>query len=375
MSSVILQPEIVVIGTRRYRKNLVKNLYRKDGNNDVIEPYREDTDEENRVDREYNDEISCKFEMKKREDDEDYKDIEQQGDGTFKLKMKVAESYFGYIIGRNGEKKSTLERETQTTIRIPHRNKKPDQESDVIVIEGKSKSQVASCRNRLIILITTCRHQASFTHILTFPITFDSFKSRFNEFSRLVMQNCGQDRGLDESLFQSVGKVHLTICTLTLLSQTEIEQARELLDQSRQDFIGQLTGDKGVKVHIRGLEYMNDDPSQVDVLYAKIDTGRDERLQEIADRLMQRFVESGLSKKQFDRVKLHATVMNTLRRQQDNDDEQDVRKERVAFDARNVLKLYGNFDFGEHTLSQVHISLRFSTARDSYYECVHKILI
>lgn len=36
------------------------------------------------------------------------------------------------------------------------------------------------------------------------------------------------------------------------------------------------------------------------------------RLQVIADQLVDRFVASGLMLKEWDRVKLHATVMNTL---------------------------------------------------------------
>lgn len=43
-----------------------------------------------------------------------------------------------------------------------------------------------------------------------------------------------------------------------------------------------------------------------------------QRLQLIADKLLDRFVTSGLMMKEWDRVKLHATVMNTLFRKDPN---------------------------------------------------------
>ncbi len=245
---------------------------------------------------------------------------------------------------------------------------------------------MASCRNRLILLISTARHQRAFTHLLTFPINFDELKSRFATFRELVLKNCGRDRGVDESIFQVPNKFHLTICTLTLLDKNEIEQARDLLDQAKFTFIKELTSDKPLRIRVQGLEYMNDDPSDVDVLYAKINPVNDNQIQQVADKLMLKFVEAGLSKKQYDRVKIHATVMNTLRRAEqstaDSDQQTDefsnmnnnnYSKQRESFDARNILKAYGDFDFGEFLLTEVHMSLRFSVAADGYYECVHKI--
>ena len=37
-----------------------------------------------------------------------------------------------------------------------------------------------------------------------------------------------------------------------------------------QEIIEPLIGSEGLRIAMRGLEYMNDDPSEVDVLYAQI---------------------------------------------------------------------------------------------------------
>ncbi|MGH0158997.1 UNVERIFIED_CONTAM: hypothetical protein FKN15_037710 [Acipenser sinensis] len=70
---------------------------------------------------------------------------------------------------------------------------------------------------------------------------------------------------------------------------------------------------KPLPLEIVGIEYMNDDPAIVDTLYAKVhpEDGSD-KLQLIADQLVKNFVSSGLMTKEWDRVKLHSTVMNTV---------------------------------------------------------------
>lgn len=125
---------------------------------------------------------------------------------------------------------------------------------------------------------------------------------------------------------------------------------------------------------------MNDDPSSVDVLYAKVEPITQDLathpIQSIADQLLNRFVESGLSKRQFDRVKLHATIMHSQLRQDTsgiNVQHSEEAKSRKSFDARNILKLFGDFDFGTYTLRELHLSLRYSSGRDGYFECISKI--
>lgn len=126
---------------------------------------------------------------------------------------------------------------------------------------------------------------------------------------------------------------------------------------------------------------MNDDPSSVDVLYAKIQAGEQAeksvpilnslydilicmvvnlsetyfffffsflllRLQILADRLVDRFSMTGLMQQEYSRVKLHITVMNTLMRRDPTSipgerppEGKRGNKERESFDAMNVMKV------------------------------------
>ena len=101
-------------------------------------------------------------------------------------------------------------------------------------------------------------------------------------------------------------------------------------------------------------------------------TNKETAIQQIADDLMNRFSEAGLCKRQYDAVKIHATVMNTLKRL-DNRPDATVKVERESFDARNILDRFGDFDFGTYDLQEIHLSLRYSVAANGYYECIHKI--
>lgn len=131
-----------------------------------------------------------------------------------------------------------------------------------------------------------------------------------------------------------------------------------------------------LRVRLQGLEYMNDDPSAVDVLYAKIQPGDQAersgitvftvlyfkiwqnkiktslyviyffRLQILADRLVDRFSTTGLMQQEYSRVKLHVTVMNTLMRRDPTSipgerppEGKRGNKERESFDAMNLMKV------------------------------------
>lgn len=70
------------------------------------------------------------------------------------------------------------------------------------------------------------------------------------------------------------------------------------------------------------------------------------RLQILCDRLVDKFVSSGLMHRDYDRVKIHVTVMNTMFRKdpsgaaiQAQSGPRGAMKERESFDASNVLRV------------------------------------
>ncbi|XP_078055609.1 activating signal cointegrator 1 complex subunit 1 [Mustelus asterias] len=344
----VLRPTLINIEGRIYRKNHVKEqVYQNEEEEDFT----------------YSGVVDCM-------DEPCDSALIEQTDRGYRCAMAVPSALYKHIIGKKGETKRRLETETRATITIP----KPGIEGE-IVITGQQRAAVTSAQTRIEVMLESYRRKQPFTHFLSFAINHPTIQEQFVKFKERVLDECSQDRGIDSSIFQNPAKLHLTIGTLALLNEQEITRACELLQKCKEDFISKLTDGKPLVLRMEGIEYMNDDPSMVDVLYGKIQikNGTD-KLQLIADGLLERFVASGLMEKEWDKVKLHATLMNTLFRRDPTVEgranatpgKQNLR-ERESFDARNVLKKYENYHFGEVELDSVHISQRFSTDASGFY--------
>ncbi|XP_075071297.1 activating signal cointegrator 1 complex subunit 1 isoform X2 [Mixophyes fleayi] len=314
----VLRPTLINIGGRIYRKNTVREVsYQNEEEDDF---YRES--------------MQCQDEPC---DDFMVKETEK----GFQCSIDLPSQLFKYIIGKKGETKRNLESETRTSINIPRQGMEGE-----IVITGQHRNGVISARTRIELLAETFRKKQPFTHFLSFALNQQEIQERFLQFKEEVLTKCSKDRGVESTIFQNPAKLHLTIGTLVLLNDNEVTQAYQLLQNCKEEFLDKIVAGKPIQVKMSGIEYMNDDPAMVDVLYAKVQMKDGSgRLQLVADRLMQRFVGSGLMLKDWDRVKLHATVMNTLFRRDPLAEERNTispgkpgQRERESFDSRNLLK-------------------------------------
>lgn len=293
--------------------------------------------------------------------------IIEQTDKGFRCAIDVPSVLYKYIIGKKGETRRRLESDTKTSINIPKQGVEGQ-----IVITGSHKAAVLSAVTRIEVLIDSFRRKQPFTHFLSFPLNDPKVQEGFQKFKDDVLEQCSQDHGVEESIFQNPAKLHLTVGTLALLNDMEVKKACEHL-QDCQNFIRDITEGKPLPLEVTGIEYMNDDPAMVDVLYAKVNVkdGTD-KLQVIADRLVEHFVSAGQMVREWDRVKLHGTVMNTLFRKDSTVEDtggpgRQTMNERESFDARKILKTFGAYRFGEFELNTVLLSQRYSTDCTGYY--------
>lgn len=78
--------------------------------------------------------------------------------------------------------------------------------------------------------------------------------------------------------------------------------------------------------------------------------------------------------RQYDHVKLHVTMINSLFRDNNPDvpgnseRQTNTQKTRQTFDARQILKKYAQYDFGKQRLKDIHLSRRYTTGRDGFYD-------
>ncbi|XP_053269301.1 activating signal cointegrator 1 complex subunit 1 [Pleuronectes platessa] len=291
----------------------------------------------------------------------------EQTDKGYRCAIDVPSVLYKYIIGKKGETRRRLETDTKTSINIPKQGVEGQ-----IVITGSHKAAVSSAVTRVEVLLDGFRRKQPFTHFLSFPLNDPKIQEGFLRFKDEVLEKCSQDHGVDGSIFQNPAKLHLTIGTMSLLNEMEVRKACEHL-QECQNVLREIAGGKPLPLEVTGIEYMNDDPAMVDVLYAKVNVkDRSDKLQAIAERLVEHFVSAGLMVREWDRVKLHGTVINTLfRRDTTGEDTGSSRRqttnEREAFDARNILKEFGAHRFGEFELKTVQLSQRYSTDCTGYY--------
>lgn len=269
----------------------------------------------------------------------------------------------GAIVGSRGTKLREFQETTNTLIKIP----KPD-EPPIIKITGLSERSVASARTQISLFILAKKEKLAITHFVSIRIFSSEIQSNFLKFKKEILQSAAPPRGVEESIFQNSEKLHLTIVPLILLCPEEIEEAKNILLKNQENFAKAFS--KPPKILLKGVEIMNDDPGEVDVLYGKVELENIEdtdRFQRLANEIFDCFSRSGLVKKQFDNVKLHVTLLNSRYRHSDNTKNDSTKNKRVTFDASLILDQYKNFYFGNTVFNQLHLSIR-TPVQSGYYE-------
>ncbi|XP_075169269.1 activating signal cointegrator 1 complex subunit 1 [Haematobia irritans] len=330
MSRDVLAPPLLRMGTNRcYRVNLVHDDFISQQQSAIVAQQKGQTQkaymEEDLYGEDFNDEL----------DGEGYCDIEETANGTFKLSMHVASSFYGGIIGFKGSTKRRIEGETGCDIIIPQKTVASKTSESNIIIKGRSQNNVAKARYKIQLLVTSLRKRMKATHFYGVPTNTGDVRTNFNTLKAQILE--AELPGIGEELFQADHALHLTLGTVVLLDDIERKKAVEVL-QSCREFLTNLKTPFTVK--ISGLEIMNDDPSSVRILYASVIA---DELETFGNNCLQRFVESGLGFNEFNResVKLHMTVMNNRYRERELPDSTSK-----TFDAREILKRWGNFNFG-----------------------------
>nr|XP_047130286.1 activating signal cointegrator 1 complex subunit 1 [Hydra vulgaris] len=152
---------------------------------------------------------------------------------------------------------------------------------------------------------------------------------------------------------------------LQFLNDLELSNTLESITQITKDLYSKhfCNGEK-LCIHLKGLEYMNDDPSEVDVLYAKVEDST-KRIQNFVDELVKTLSSFPCVRKEKESVKLHATLMNTIFRLDDtnnctNFDKPNKcgKKQRVTFDARDIFESFEDFDFARIPVNSIDINVR-----------------
>ncbi|CAH8870187.1 unnamed protein product [Trichobilharzia szidati] len=370
----VLTPEIIHIGSRHYRKNASKQCFAQTFPTSISQIEEISDAEEVDVD-ETDPEIS-----------ELSKNIIMVENG-YTATINVPSMFHKFIIGVQHSKKKLLEDEFRCNIEIPLFSSN----SSVISVTGSSKFNVLSACRRILWIVSDARIRCQPTHFICLPVACQVVKENFQKFRQSVLQAAKKSAahdfmGVDSSVFHSTSTLHFTLVTLVLADKYEIEQACDALETFCKSAKGYELFSRGpLSLTLRGLEYMNDDPDSVHVLYAKLTESPDaQRLQAIANELLNVFTEQNLVSngpyRPDNSVKLHMTLLNSKYRQER--DGQNASSShgfspnaRKPFSITGILKVAGDFCFAENqSFDQLYLCDRLSfDPTTQFHKCCCKI--
>lgn len=342
----VLKPQLVWVDNRCYR------FFDSDAWSDMqsTAPYVEDN-----YPMDYQDEG---------ESDDDIEIVPHKS-SQFKHEFHVAKAFIPFIIGSKHAIQKRIESETKTAMVFPNVGQDRD-----IVITGYEKKGIRTARRRIDMIIESSRKKIKPTHFLSVPLNDGHIIMKFNEFKAHVLSL--NARGIDNTIFQTPSKMHLTLGMLLLLDDAERNLAIEALDHCKEHIIKPIVEKYGkISLRIQGVDIMNDDSAETRVLYGKISKS-DEGLQEIANKTMEYFNGLGIASKWTGNIKLHVTLMNIKYKYSK---EELPTKFTDTFDATEILKAHKDTFFGEITMKQIHISQLHTISSNGYYQATSKICL
>eukprot|EP00756_Hemistasia_phaeocysticola_P054613 Hpha_TRINITY_DN30527_c0_g1::TRINITY_DN30527_c0_g1_i1::g.193724::m.193724/K18666/ASCC1; activating signal cointegrator complex subunit 1 len=233
----------------------------------------------------------------------------EQDTGHYVLELgkeAVLPECYKFVIGSKGATLQQLEQDTGCSIRVPKEG-----EGAGILLRALNETAVLDAKTRIEYLVERSREKLGYTHFLSIPLV-DSVVPRCEELVSGLASLSSAESRVDPSLFQNPRKLHLTTLLLRLYSPEAVRRAVECLRKCEP--ILRRLFNSGDAVHLRGLNYMNDDPQNVDVLYVDVAANetRDKILQ-LVEEVAEVFIMADLaSSREVEHTeKLHATIMNS----------------------------------------------------------------
>lgn len=311
----------------------------------------------------------------------DNEDITTDNKGNFSLKMHVSNTFFRFIIGKRGQTKMNIESETRTHFKIPREG---DNQNNFIHIIGREKSAIALAKKRIEQLVKTSRLKQNITHFVSIPIGLDqNVRERYEQFKSYILSDvkCSTSKGIDESVFQNGMRFHITLRALYLGDLIEHKQVAKICETLKSTTL--LREQKNpIKLHVKGLDIMNDDPMEAKILYAKVEeVSSDSSFKKIVNHIFDCFEPLAKDSNRFDdnadlKVKIHATILNSRYRNKGQFEASNNHLKQSAnskMDVTNILQKYGDYDFGTVTFNQLHICGVGQRDQDEYYLTIGKI--
>eukprot|EP01061_Rhynchopus_euleeides_P007100 TRINITY_DN16084_c0_g1_i1.p1 TRINITY_DN16084_c0_g1~~TRINITY_DN16084_c0_g1_i1.p1 ORF type:complete len:436 (+),score=175.36 TRINITY_DN16084_c0_g1_i1:104-1309(+) len=297
----------------------------------------------------------------------------------------VRPEFYRFIIGSRAATLQKLEKETGCSIAVP--KTKREEEEVGLVIRGLSEQSVLGARGRIEYIVESSREKLPYTHFLSIPLDMASLQPRVSSLLQEIRtKHCGGACNIEPAMVQKEAKLHLTVLMLRLYGEDSLKKAAASLRKC-QTMIQQIFTEAD-KLHVLGVDCMNDDPTQVHVAYLKIvEDEVQQKLLDVIDQVSKEFILAGLctSREAEGNKLLHATIVNSLWRRsaaepaEDEEGDEDEllakRKDvRVPFDMTPLFEAYESVDLGKHKLMRMEVSVKQAEKGETgYYKSLASI--
>eukprot|EP01125_Pyxidicula_operculata_P011938 TRINITY_DN3908_c0_g1_i4.p1 TRINITY_DN3908_c0_g1~~TRINITY_DN3908_c0_g1_i4.p1 ORF type:complete len:192 (-),score=41.42 TRINITY_DN3908_c0_g1_i4:37-612(-) len=106
--------------------------------------------------------------------------FEKDDEGNLLTKIEIAPAFYKFILGKKGQTKQRIEKDTRTRLVIPKEGS-PD---DTITIIGPTKTCISNAHDRIDIICETAIKAVPFTHFISIPLNTSNIKSSAIQFSQ-----------------------------------------------------------------------------------------------------------------------------------------------------------------------------------------------
>jgi len=219
--------------------------------------------------------------------------------------------------------------------------------------------------------------RSQLSHFLSIPLNTTEIQEKFNELRQDIIDKFGDndEMFIGEDLFQTPAKIHITLGVMNLKDKDQEAAAVEHLKSCVEDIVKPEIAKSGpLNLKLFGVETLENrfNPKRRPrVLYAKVTEGAD-RLQVIADKIVDSFVEKGIMEREHDNVRLHVTLMNVSFRERVHKRQPEhwkLPKPNYKFESRPLVEKYSDFLFVEsNPVNSIHLSKFRGVGDDGYYE-------
>jgi len=279
------------------------------------------------------------------------------------LKVPCDIEYRGAIIGKKGATKRRIMRETGVKEVIV-----PDSEIDEdITVKGYDEEGLQQARDLIFKLIEEVQSKEANkpTHFLSIPLMDPDFMSKVEGLYE-VWYDSSTDKDFLASIIMPPKCLHLTIATMCLRNDSEVQKAIDLM-RSLSSQVYDMLNTHSALLKIKGLAIMKGTIKNARVVYAEVQKEQSyQTIMEVSQFLIDRFRKAGILIRESEdkEILFHATLLNTKYYKN---------KLKNTYDATKIFEQHGNTNFGNVLLRNISLCVMGTKNAETGYKSIEKI--